>query len=508
MSSDWTRRDFLGIVPGIAAVGTGADAGIASAAAATASPDLCYRSVRELTALLRTRQLSARELMSAHLEAIRLWNPHLNAIVAGLPDEECLRLAEAADARLARGEPIGALHGLPWAFKDLEPVTGFPWTRGSSIFRDDRPTSDSVLVQRLRQAGALPIGKTNTPEFGMGSQTYNAVYGTTVNPYDLTKTAGGSSGGAAASVAAGLLPAADGSDLAGSLRNPGNFNNVVGFRPTVGLVPMAPDTMPFLGFAVKGPIARSVSDVAFILSAMAGPDLRDPACYPSDPTLFAASLAGSVKSMRIAWCPDLGGLPLDRRVRAVLESQRHVFEDLGCLVEEAHPDLADADEVFLTLRAFRSWTNLGPLLASHRSELKPEAIREIEYGGSLTTAQISRAMVRHGQLLDRFSAFQQTYPFLLAAVNQVPAFDARLHWPTAIEGVTMENYIAWMKSAYYISVAGNPAISVPCAFSQSGLPIGLQIVGRRFDDLGVLGMAKAFEGLRGPQKPWPTPPAK
>jgi amidase len=249
-----------------------------------------------------------------------------------------------------------------------------------------------------------------------------------------------------------------------------------------------------------------VSDVAFILSAMAGPDLRDPACYPSDPTLFAASLAGSVKSMRIAWCPDLGGLPLDRRVRAVLESQRHVFEDLGCLVEEAHPDLADADEVFLTLRAFRSWTNLGPLLASHRSELKPEAIREIEYGGSLTTAQISRAMVRHGQLLDRFSAFQQTYPFMLAAVNQVPAFDAQLHWPTAIEGVTMDHYIAWMKSAYWITTTFCPAISVPAGFTPEGLPVGIQIVGRRYDDLGVLQLAYAFEQATGVGKRRPLLP--
>ena len=370
--------------------------------------------------------------MSAHLEAIRLWNPHLNAIVA-----------------------------------------------------NDHPMNDSVLVQRLRQAGVLPIGKTNTPEFGMGSQTYNAVYGTTVNPYDLTKTAGGSSGGAAASVAAGMLPAADGSDLGGSLRNPANFNNVVGFRPTVGLVPMAPDTMPFLGFAVKGPIARSVSDVAFILSAMAGPDVRDPGCYPSDPTLFAAPLTGSVKGMRIAWCPDLSGLPLDRRVRTVLESQRHVFEDLGCIVEEAHPDLADADEVFLTLRAFRSWTNLAPLLASHRSELKPEAIREIEHGASLTAAQVSAAMVRHGQIIDRFTAFQETYPFLLAAVNQVPAFDARLH------------YIAWMKSAYWITTTFCPAISVPAGFTAEGLPVGIQIVGRHRDDLGVLKLAYAFEQATG-----------
>ena len=520
MGSDWTRRDFLGVVPGIAAASTGTDAGtragagagadVATAATSAVTPELCYRSVRELAALLRTRQLSSRELMSAYLEAIRLWNPHLNAIVARLPDEQCLRLAEAADARLARGEPVGALHGLPWAFKDLEPVVGFPWTRGSVIFRDDHPASDSLLVQRLRQAGVLPIGKTNTPEFGMGSQTYNALYGTTLNPYDLSKTAGGSSGGAAASVAAGMLPAADGSDLAGSLRNPGNFNNVVGFRPTVGLVPMAPGTMPFLGFAVKGPIARSVSDAALMLSAMAGPDVRDPGCYPSDPTLFAAPLAGSVKGLRIAWCPDLGGLPLDRRVRAVLESQRHVFEDLGCIVEEAHPDLADSDEVFLTLRAFRSWTNLGPLLASHRSELKPEAIWEIEHGASLTAAQVSAALVRHGQIIDRFTAFQATYPFLLAAVNQVPAFDAQLHWPTAIEGVTMEHYIAWMKSAYWMTNTFCPAISVPAGFTPEGLPVGIQIVGRHRDDLGVLKLAYAFEqatnvGARRPMLPRSTP---
>ena len=472
----------------------------------TAVAELCYLSLRELARLLRTRQLSAREVMAAHLARIRRWNPMLNAIVAKLDDEACLELAGTADAYASRGGPLGALHGLPWAFKDLEPAVGFPWTRGSALFRADLPTADSVLVERLRKAGVVPIGKTNTPEFGMGSQTYNGVYGTTVNPYDLTKTAGGSSGGAAASVAAGMLAGADGSDLGGSLRNPGNFNNVVGFRPSVGLVPTAPDALPLLGFAVKGPIARSVSDAAYLLAAMAGPDPRDPGCAPSDPGTFAGSLERSFKGVRAAWCPDLGGLPLDGRVRAVLESRRQAFESLGCVVEEAHPDLASADEVFLTMRAFRAWTQLAPLLAAHRADLKPEAVGEIERGARLTASELSRAMVRHGQLLESMRAFQETYPFILCAVSQVPPFDASVHWPAEISGTPMEHYIAWMKSAYWITATFRPAISVPAGFTAEGLPVGMQIVGRHRDDLGVLQLAQAFEqltavGTRRPAEP-------
>jgi amidase len=353
----------------------------------------------------------------------------------------------------------------------------------------------------------VPIGKTNTPEFGMGSQTYNDVYGTTVNPYDLTKTAGGSSGGAASSVASGMLPGADGSDLGGSLRNPANFNNVVGFRPTVGLVPTAPSTLPFFGFAVKGPIARSVSDVAYVLAAMAGPDPRDPECAPSTPSVFAGSLERSFKGVRVAWCPDLGGLPLDHRVRSVLESQRHTFEALGCMVEEAHPDLASAEEVFLTMRAFRSWVNLGPLLGNHRTEFKPEAIKEIEDGARLSATQLSAAMVRHGQLVEKMRVFQDTYPFVLSAVNQVPPFDASLHWPAEIEGVAMDHYIAWMKSAYWITTTFHPAVSVPAGFTPEGLPVGVQIVGRHHDDLGVLQMAYAFERATGIGKRRPSAPS-
>jgi amidase len=455
--------------------------------------DLCCLSLRELTRLLRTRQLSAREVMAGHLAQIHRWNPRINAIVAKLDDEACLALADAADARIARGESPGALHGVPWAFKELEPAIGFPWSRGSPIFRKDRATADSVLVERLRRAGVLAIGKTNSPEFGMGSHTYNRVYGTTVNPYDPTKSAGGSSGGAAAGVACGMLPAADGSDLGGSLRNPANYNNVVGFRPTVGLVPTAPDTLPLLGFAVKGPIARSVPDVAYLLAVMAGADPKDPGCVASDPTLFSGSLERSFKGVRVAWSPDLGGLPLDRRVRGVLDSQRQTFEALGCIVEDAHPDLEAADEVFLTMRAFRTWTNLAPLLARHRADLKPEAVQEIEAGARLSAGQISAAMVRHGEILETMRRFQDTYPFMLAAVNQLPPFDAALHWPNEIEGVPMPHYIAWMKSAYLITTTFRPAISVPAGFTAEGLPVGVQIVGRHRDDLGVLQLASAFE---------------
>jgi amidase len=461
------------------------------------STDLCFKSARDLVTLIRSRQVSAREVMAAHLERINRINPKINAIVAKLNDDKCLALADEADRLMARKEPVGPLHGLPIAFKDLEQAVGFPCTLGSPIFRHQMPTEDSVLIERLRKAGVVAIGKTNVPEFGMGSQTYNDVYGATVNPYDVTRTAGGSSGGAGAALAAGLLPLADGSDLGGSLRNPANFNNVVALRPTVGLVPVAPAPMPFLGFAVKGPMARSVADVALLLSVMAGPDGRDPGCVPSDPSVFARPLDRDFSGVRVAWCPDLGGLPLDRRVRAVLEAQRTSFESLGCHVEDACPDLADADTVFLVIRMWRTWNILGPLLGQHREHLKPEAIWEIESGARLTVADISDAMIRHGAIMERMRRFEERYQFMLCAVNQVPPFDVNVHWPTEIDGVRMENYIGWMASACRITATFRPAISVPAGFTEEGLPVGIQIVGRYRDDLGVLQLAQAFEQATG-----------
>jgi amidase len=463
----------------------------------SADDAICFMSARELAGLMRGRSLSAREVMGAYLAQIEKINPKINAIVAKLDDDRCLALADQADQRLAQGADIGPLHGLPFAFKDLDAAVGFPMTRGSPIFRECIPVEDSVSVERLKRAGVIPIGKTNVSEFGMGSHTYNEVYGTTLNPYDLTKSAGGSSGGAGAALAAGLLPLASGSDLGGSLRNPANFNNIVALRPTVGLVPAGPVSLPFLGFTVKGPMARSVADVAFLLSAMAGADPRDPACYPSEPQIFAAPLHRNFKGVRVAWCPDLGALPLDGRVRSILNEQRKTFEAFGCLVDDVCPDLNGADEIFLTIRAWNYWHTLGPLLEKHRNEMKPEAIWQIESGSRLSGSDVANAMARQGELMERMRRFQEKYEFLICAVNQLPPFDATIHWPKEIDGVVMDNYLSWMKSAYWITPTFCPAISVPAGFTDDGLPVGIQIVGRYRDDFGVLQIAQAFEQATG-----------
>lgn len=431
--------------------------------------------------------------MTAFLAQIARVNPQINAIVAKLDDDVCLALADQADKALGNGGPIGPLHGLPTAIKDLEAAVGFPQSKGSLIHKDLMPDADSVLVERIRRGGAILIGKTNVPEFGMGSQTHNKVYGTTVNPYDQTKTAGGSSGGAAAALATGMLPIADGGDLGGSLRNPANFNNIVALRPTVGLVPVAPTQIPFVGVSTKGMMARSVADVAFGLSVVAGADARDAQSFASDQNAFAGSLGRDLKGVRVAWSIDLGGLPVDSRVRTVLERQRKTFEDFGCIVEDACPDFGNVNEIFLTLRTWASWTIYKDLLAQHRSQFKADAIWDIESGAHVSGEEVGRALVQQGQLLDRMRAFQEKYEFLVCAVNQVPPFDATEPWPKSIDGVAMENYIAWMKTAYWISTTCRPAISVPAGFTDDGLPVGIQIVGRYRDDLNVLKMAHAFE---------------
>ena len=457
---------------------------------------LCYLTATELALKIRSGEISAVETMEAHLAQIEKVNPQVNAIVTLVP-ELALEQARKADEKLAQGGKLGPLHGLPVAHKDLVPTKGIRTTFGSPIFQDFVPEEDALLVERIRNAGGISLGKTNTPEFGAGSQTFNQVFGVTKNPYDLSKTCGGSSGGAAVSVACRMLPFADGSDLGGSLRNPTNFCNVVGFRPSVGRVPSWPNESGWNSFAVDGPIARTVEDTALLLSVLAGPDARSPICLPESGAVFRQSLERNLKGIRIAWSADLGGLPVDSRVTETLEAQRNVFEDLGCIVEEGFPDFTDADEIFKTFRAWYFELKLASLLPEHREKMKETVIWNIESGMKLSGPELGRAEVKRTALFHRVREFMKNYDFLALPVSQVPPFPLEQEYVSEINGMKMETYLDWMRSCYYITVTGQPAISVPSGFTDDGLPVGLQLVGRPQDDLGVLQLAYAFEKATG-----------
>ena len=454
--------------------------------------ELCFKEATELARLIREKQVSCLEVMQAHLAQIERVNPRFNAIVTLLP-ERALEGARAADAAIARKATLGPLHGLPIAHKDLVPTKGIRTTYGSPIYANHVPDEDALIVQRLRAAGAITIGKTNTPEFGAGSQTFNPVFGATLNPYDPSKTCGGSSGGAAVALAARMLPIADGSDTGGSLRNPAGFCNVIGFRTSPGRVPVYPNPLGWWTISVQGPMARTVRDTALMLSAIAGPDARSPIALADPGESFRRPLERDFRGVRIAWTPDLGGLPVDARVLAVLESRRAAFTALGCELDEACPDFADAEEIFQVWRAWRFEARYAELLPTHRHQIKDTVIWNTEQGMKLTGPQVARAEMKRTALYQRMRAFMETHEFLVCTTNQVPAFDVKQPYVTEINGVKLPTYIDWMKACWYITVTGHPCISVPAGFTEDGLPVGIQIVGRHQDDWGVLQLAHAFE---------------
>ena len=458
--------------------------------------DLLFRRAVDLAALLRSRELSAVELMEATLARIAAVNPAVNAVVTLLP-ERAIAGARAADAALARGDQVGPLHGLPIAHKDTMATAGVRTTWGSPIFAEFVPETDALIVEREKAAGAITIGKTNVPEFGAGSHTFNPVFGATRNPYDRGVSSGGSSGGAAVALACGMHPIADGSDLGGSLRNPAGWNNVVGFRPSPGRVPSWPTSAAWFPLTVQGPLARTVEDVALMLSAVAGPDRRAPLSLAEDPAIFAHPLGRDLAGLRVAWSPTLGGLPVDRRVAAVVAAQRAVFEGLGCNVEEAEPDLTDADEVFETLRAWDFELGLGQHLDEHPDLLKQTVVWNIEQGRALSGPDVGRAERLRTLLYERVRSFFERCDALVLPVSQVPPFPIEEEYPTAIEGVPMESYIAWMRSCSRITATGCPAISVPAGFTPEGYPTGLQIVGPPRADRLVLEVAYAFQEATG-----------
>jgi amidase len=483
--SDMSRRTF-GKVVGAAAVG----AAFPSKPMMPPADDLCYLSAVELAARIRRKELSSRELVAAHLARIEQVNSKVNAVVT-LVAEQARSDAAKADEAQARGERLGALHGLPVLHKDLIDTAGIRTTHGSPFYKDNVPKNDALIVARVKRAGALTLGKTNTPEFGAGSQTFNTVFGATHNPYDLGKTCGGSSGGAAVALACGMSPIATGSDTGGSLRNPAAFCNVVGFRPTPGRVPS--DSSTWSPLSTSGPMARSVADVALFLSVIAGPNAASPLSLADDPSRFAASLDSNVKGMRVAWWRNLGGVPVEPEVRRVVDANRAVFESLGCVVEEAEPDFAGVDEAFPTLRHL-SYHSSYAALARQKPEWVKDTIRwEIAEAERQSAADVAHALERQARMYSDSVRFFQRYDFFVLPVTQVAPFDVNTPYPTSIDGTPMPTYIDWMRSCWYVTFMANPAMSLPAGFTSGGLPVGLQLVGRHRDEWSVLRMAHAFE---------------
>jgi amidase len=454
--------------------------------------DLVFLSAEDQAELIATGALSSRELVEAYVVQIERVNPSLNAIVT-LTADKALADADAADRAVAAGEAIGPLHGVPIVHKDLVMTKGIRTTSGSTIFSDQVPQSDALIVRRERAAGAITLGKSNTPEFGAGSQTFNEVFGATANPYDPTKTCGGSSGGAAVALATGMTALADGSDMGGSLRNPASFCNVVGLRPSPGRVPSWPREAAWSFLSTEGPMGRTVGDVALLLSVLAGPDPRSPIALERPGSDFAPPLRGEVSGLRVAWAPDLGGLPVDPAVRDALEGVPDVFSDLGCTVEEAAPNLDGAREIFQVRRAWSFEVGLGPIYERHAEEMKDTVRWNIEEARRLTLADHARVEALHSHLYQRVRAFFDRFDVLVCPVTQVPPFDLDLAYPDVVDGVAMETYIDWMRSCTDVTVMNCPAASVPAGFTPDGLPVGVQIVGPPRDDRLVLEVAFAFE---------------
>jgi amidase len=468
------------------------------------SEEICFAGANVLAELLRTKKISAVEIMKAHLSQIARVNAKVNAIVTLVDEQQLLKEARLADDALAAGKWLGPLHGLPIGVKDLHETKGIRTTYGSPLYANSIPANDCLLVEREKKAGGIVIGKTNVPEFGLGSQTFNSVFGATRNPYDLSKTCGGSTGGGAAAVACGMVPLADGSDYGGSLRNPPNFCSVVGLRPSPGRVPNTPVDLAWQTFSVSGPVARNVKDCAFFLSVLAGPDDRIPISIDQPGSQFTQRLAGrDFRGVRVAMFRDMG-LPWEPEVREAIRAQSKVFEAIGCAVEEAEPDYRDANECFLAWRHWMIESRFGDLIASKGDQLNEYIHWHVEEGRTLTGPYLSRIELKRSALFQRVRKFFDEYDFFVLPVNQVLPFDVECHYPTEIAGTKMENYLSWMKSACYITTTGNPAVSVPCAFSKSGLPIGIQIVGRHHDDWGVLQMAYGFEQARNLEKRRPV----
>jgi amidase len=456
-----------------------------------------------LSKAIHSREVSCVEVMNAYLDQIDALNPTVNAIVALQDRDELLARARERDQQLSRDESLGPLHGFPQAVKDLHAVKGIRMTCGSPILKDFVPSTDGIMAGRLRKAGAIFIGKTNTPEFGLGSHTYNPVYGATSNAFDTNRSAGGSSGGAAVALALRMLPVADGSDYGGSLRNPAGWNGVYGFRTSIGRIPndARDEWLPSMG--VAGPMARNVADLAMLLSVQAGFDARSPLSLDGDGARFQSGLEKSFKGMRVAWGGDFKGhTACDPHVLEVCRTAARSLQSLGCIVEDALPEF-DFEALWQSTIRLRAWQQGSSLLAyyhdrSMRALLKPEAIFEIETGLRQSAYDITAASMVRGAWTQTVRQFFETYDFLILPTAQVFPFEINLRWPQEIAGRTMQTYHEWMKGTLLVSMSGCPALAAPAGFGEHGLPIGIQIVAPNRQEFACLQLAQAYENILSP----------
>jgi amidase len=468
------------------------------------SDDITRLGALELSAEIHARRVSCVEVMQAYLARIARLNPGLNAIVSQRDPDALLAQAREMDALAAAGRFLGWMHGMPQAIKDLAATRDLPTTMGSPLYRDNRPAADAIVVERMRAAGAILIGKTNTPEFGLGSQTYNPVHGVTRNPYDSTLCAGGSSGGAAVALAARLLPVADGSDMGGSLRNPAAFNNVFGMRPSAGLVPKHPAPELFIEqLGTEGPMARSVPDLARLLATQAGADPRAPLSRGPDPGIFAAPLDAPARGLRVGWLGNLEGyLPFDDGILPLCREALGALAGLGCDVDE-HAHLG-----FDPARLWRMWITLRSCLIgggrwddyadpARRAQLKPEAVWEVEQALNVSALQVYQASKERSAWHQHMLGLFGRYDVLVLPTAQVFPFPVDVHWPATVGGRAMDTYHRWMEVVIGPTLAGAPAISVPVGFGPGGAPMGMQLIGAPGDDLRILRLAHAYDQATG-----------
>lgn len=455
----------------------------------------------ELSRAIHARQVSCHEVMQAYLAQVERFNPTVNALVSLRSHEDVLAEAAQRDRELDQGKSRGWMHGMPQAIKDLAATQGLRTTLGSPLFAEHVPQEDAISVARVRASGAIIIGKTNVPEFGLGSQTYNSVFGTTGNAYDPRLVAGGSSGGAAVALALRMLPVADGSDMMGSLRNPGAFNNVFGLRPSQGRVPHGPAPELFVQqLATEGPMGRSVADVARLLSVQAGYDPRVPLSLKEDPAVLGEPLQRDFKGARLGWLGDYNGyLPMEDGVMSLCESALKDFAALGCEVEHCQPEFS-LERLWQTWLVHRHWLIQGSLGAAYadpqkRALLKPEAQWEVQGGLQLSAADVYQASINRSDWYRALGKLFERYDFLLLPTAQVFPFDAQQAWPRLVAGREMDTYHRWMEVVIGPTLAGLPSMNVPVGFNPQGLPMGLQIIGPAQADRAVLQLAYAHEQL-------------